>query len=63
MKKVIIIMLLLPMLTVVGHADYLLETAAEMSGASAVEDNLSESEKMVSGDLTMDGSYDIKSEY
>ncbi len=61
MKRIIFLLLLLPVLTAQAHADDVYTKAAEGYGTQAVEDAVPESVRDISGDLSVDGSYDTQS--
>lgn len=58
MKKIILILLLLPWFSCACYAQDVGEETASITGAMQVEDGLGEEEREVVGDLTLDGSYD-----
>ncbi len=58
MKKLILIILFLPLFTVSAHAQDIYSEAAESMGIYAVEENAPPEARAVSGKLSLDGSYD-----
>ena len=58
MKKLILILLMLPWFSFVCYAQDIGEETASITGAMQVEDGLGEEELAIVGELTLDGSYD-----
>ncbi len=58
MKKLILVLLLSPLFVTVCHAENLYEQTADLAGVYEVEDALPQEAKEISGELTVDGSYD-----
>lgn len=59
MKKLICLLLLLPFFSVTCLAESVRKVTAEEIGADHVQDGLSEDERDISGELKLDGSYDV----
>ena len=58
MKKLLCVLLLLPLFSVPCYAQSISEETAEQTGAYQVQDGLSQDELEISGKLRLDGSYD-----
>lgn len=60
MKKLLCLMLMLPLFSVTCFAESVPEETAEQTGAYHVQDGLSTEELEISGELRLDGAYDAK---
>lgn len=61
MKKIVILLMLLPLLSVNAYAEDIYTKAGEDYGTQAVEDAVPKSARGISGELRLDGSYDTQS--
>ncbi|MBQ9687187.1 MAG: hypothetical protein IJV41_11710 [Oscillospiraceae bacterium] len=59
MRKLILILLLIPWFVTPAYADFPYEQAAEEFGTGAMEQGLTEGERSVTGSLQLDGRYDV----
>lgn len=60
MKKLILILLLLPLFALQAYAEAPADATADVFGTDALTDNLSENERRISGELQIDGGYDAR---
>ena len=58
MKKLIAILLIIPLFSTTCYAEELYDSAAEDLGVYSVEEGLSGEEKEISGELELSGNYD-----
>lgn len=60
MKKLFFILLLLPLFSRCAYAEAPVEGESDLFGTSVLSENLNDRERGISGELTLDGTYDVR---